>query len=1021
MKSSGIVLLTLGAITIGGIASAASTYDSSFLKGAKSTPTPKASAAATATKSKGTVAQKRKLKTQEDPLASKEEKAETVASLAKSIKSYTTLIASFPPGPQRNQLILYRASSSIRWVRKRLLQGKGLVIDAVGKSFLDSAVRDIKYVLGSKGLSRELETKATNILSVAYFYMDRMDLARPLFLKLLAQNPKSDSAGWMAMAIADDHFESGRYAEALQYYIRFEGIMVKEAAEFAKYRQAWCLVNMNRIGEAEKVFSDLIRSGSRSGVVIDCMRDLAFLLVHGTDLERPLGVARSLFQNPADELQFLGYLRSGVESQNQPVAHRRVVNRMLELENDNAKKIESLIADLRANQKKVASKYHHQAFVVVRNALKQAGIGPGDRAFENLSATLEGEIQNLMRVYIECFADRVKSPEFNDRKTTAKPLVEQFEFFNEYFPESQARPQAVRVWLDLCMETRDWVCADRVVTIILDDSKQLLVHRDAAQLARIMLNEELLKVTPEAKPELTPRYMEALRAATLNKKISGWGRIAKRYAELLLKTKNFGDAMPMLQEIYLREKSPASFYALQLGRLQSGAPDLVLKEPIDPAIEKKEPGLKEIRREASLSIAIKAKEKNDLPAYKAAIGQFLALQPSREKAVIARADYFRYLSETGHVAEVAAELRVMNSAELNIKEFAVFAPLAWTWNMQNGNYHEAERLLLTRGEQVLNSDELFRLALTRAAQGKPLSPKFLALLKREHCEYLMGIYVLLQPHFVLELLHTGKQRFVRGLLPDSSAKNFVALAVRIAGDRSVSTADLEKITGVSYAVSPFEKGLGKFADTPDPSVKSKRFAEDVAFLAIKTRKLREQFQSQFSGKPYKVQSRMIAHAIKIESRMAALILMSPLPKGLSAADLAAYNAAINEAAQEFAMQAAEFEQIQSALEATAAELKAKEAARFTPAVAYAKWPWPDKFEDPAVPALKVAVEKKRFVEAMILLDLNKPEDEEDYYWIRAGILIQAAHSDALLVYVRDELEQKKQMDIVDEWRDLAGL
>ena len=136
MKSSGIVLLTLGAITIGGIASAASTYDSSFLKGAKSTPTPKASAAATATKSKGTVAQKRKLKTQEDPLASKEEKAVTVASLAKSIKSYTTLIASFPPGPQRNQLILYRASSSIRWVRKRLLQGKGLVIDAVGKSFL---------------------------------------------------------------------------------------------------------------------------------------------------------------------------------------------------------------------------------------------------------------------------------------------------------------------------------------------------------------------------------------------------------------------------------------------------------------------------------------------------------------------------------------------------------------------------------------------------------------------------------------------------------------------------------------------------------------------------------------------------------------------------------------------------------------------------------------------------------------------------------------------------------------------
>ena len=241
---------------------------------------------------------------------------------------------------------------------------------------------------------------------------------------------------------------------------------------------------MDKIPEAEKVFSDLIKTGSRSGVVIDCMRDLAFLLVHGNDLDRPLFVARKLFGNPADEIQFLGYLRSGVESQNQPAAHRKIVSRILELEKNKEKRIELLITDFRSNQKKVASKEHHQGFIVVRNAIKEAGFDPDDQEFLNLAPNLEGEMQNLMRVFIECFADRVKSPEFNDRTGTVKPLIEQFDFFTEYFPKSQARPQVVRVWLDLCMETRDWACADKVAGRILED-KTLLQHREASLLARI--------------------------------------------------------------------------------------------------------------------------------------------------------------------------------------------------------------------------------------------------------------------------------------------------------------------------------------------------------------------------------------------------------------------------------------------------------------------------------------------------------------------------------------------------------
>ena len=120
------------------------------------------------------------------------------------------------------------------------------------------------------------------------------------------------------------------------------------------------------------------------------------------------------------------------------------------------------------------------------------------------------------------------------------------------------------------------------------------------------------------------------------------------------------------------------------------------------------------------------------------------------------------------------------------------------------------------------------------------------------------------------------------------------------------------------------------------------------------------------------------------------------------------------------MQASEFEQIQATLETTENEAKAKQEARIMQPVAYSKWEWPAKFSDPTLPALKQAVEKQRYVEALILLDLNKPENEKDYFLIRAGILILAAESKSLLNYVRDELEQKNQTAIVDYWRDLAG-
>jgi hypothetical protein len=64
-----------------------------------------------------------------------------------------------------------------------------------------------------------------------------------------------------------------------------------------------------------------------------------------------------------------------------------------------------------------------------------------------------------------------------------------------------------------------------------------------------------------------------------------------------------------------------------------------------------------------------------------------------------------------------------------------------------------------------------------------------------------------------------------------------------------------------------------------------------------------------------------------------------------------------------------------------------------------------------------------YTAALVVLDLFRPEplkSNDDYYRLRAGILLMSRDADAMRKYVFDELEAANQKGLLDKWREMTS-
>ncbi|MCM2323818.1 MAG: hypothetical protein NDJ90_11215, partial [Oligoflexia bacterium] len=867
-----ISLLALGSLAIGTSSRlwAAASFDSGFLGAGSTTqpsPTPKPT---TQPVKPGTVKALR-----QGPETMSGSAAETL----ETIKSLTQLLKTTPVGIARTRLILNRAAAMNLYVRQTLLQSNRLKADQKERSWLNAAIRDATEARSAQHKEADTILRAHSIIGLSQLYLDQPRQARENFLEVLKMNPRAENAGWIGLFLAEDFFEEGKYADAANYYRTYYQKMSQQQREQALYKLAWCYINLHNEKKAEDLFVYLIKSNAGSGIAKDSSRDLAYLITHKRNPGDLIRTTETVFKRVEDRIEFLNHARANLEAQEAVELHSRVVERLLELETNNENKLQLLLANLRVTRKLYASRQHMAAFLKLVDFMNASKIGPTSREFVSVQPVVDNELRFLMKGYVDCFAQRAKTPENITRVELGNSMKRQFGFYIEYFPESKLRPSAVNLWLDVCVDLKDWPCVDRAAELVLNERETLAPYIGRAYLDQLAALEALARSTKEAgvREDLKARRLKRMKEFVLGfEKSPQWIRVARLYTEVLAEKGEHAETISLLDRIYQKEPDPDGFFRLQWARYKATEYAAVLD---DKRLKgKPEPRLVELWRESALALAMASRKNKEDDAYRSNIKRFLGLNPDERKADVARQDFMQFLVEKESWNELVSELMALPEAKRESKAFAPAVQRAWQASVEQGRFREATLLSTSKSKRV-DREMLNRRITVQLIKGQVPSQDDLNRLSSAQREYILGLLAVAKPAAAVSILKASPPR-------NRQEKDILALSVRMrAGQWDLfRTPEREKLLGARFpfkvpestAQLPCEKKINRLP-FPTMQMKGKRLAAVTQELIVGTRRVRLSVSKEIAGKELARQLRAVEAARDLEKKVAEVVLASPAP------------------------------------------------------------------------------------------------------------------------------------------------
>ncbi|MBU6154167.1 MAG: hypothetical protein KGP28_07680 [Bdellovibrionales bacterium] len=955
--------------------------------------------------------------------------SEALKQSAQTISSLSLLLRKLPPGPSRNQMLTNHAAALNLYAKQILLMSKSNTLSEEIKRYLNAAIKDADEILISPVKTKEETWKAYDIKGSSFLYLDETQAAMAAFFEVLKLNPPAERAGRIGLLIAEDLFERGKFQDAATYYQTYYSKMTPEWQELAYYKLGWCMINLEKISLAEQYLARVARSNSKSGVGKDAMRDLAYLVTHQPDVMGAIKHAEMDLIIPSERANFLAEVRPNLEASGLAAQHGIIVERLLTLQKDPEKRLDYLIANLRVQRKIYASRAHMEAFNRVAGGIAKLNPKSFLNVFPKFEAEIENETQSIMKSYIDSFAGRVKLNEALTQADLGNALKIQFAFYHRYFNQKKNHPSIIALWSDVCLEMKDWTCIDQVSDIIILDQNKKLSHlSERAYLDQIAAIEQFIKQNgngPDSKKwveKKSKRLPDFIKKFPESKQ---WVSVAELYSQSEMDQNREKNALPILTEIMNRAPTEDHFFRLQYARFKLSDFESVLNDKRGTAYIAAGSKVIEIYRESALQLAMRAKEKKNLDRYRAYLNTFISYCKDLGKISIARVDFFRYLIAERIYPEVTKELEGLSKEEGDLPEYEPIRVELWTTLVDGANYELAADFSKTIQSTRPSPEWQQRKLLSSLFKGASFSNRDFSSLKPAEREYFLGLFALANPQTVISYAQSNSRNL------SESERTITGLAIRIANDRRqlVRTSELESLLGKNY---PFiEKGQ----DAPlsiETQMDSVRFPDLGKLSAEKQTKvmqsnietvqtIRSQILKSIKGKPQDLRLRVLEKARQLEARLADFILNSPVPKELKPEQLEEYRSGLKSAADEFVQQSKEFETLVKGLQEEIGKSAAALEARVLPSPDMSDWPWPQVYRQ-KLQNLNKELEAGNQIGALGLLDYYRPtliKNDEDFFMIRAGILLFLNPNPTMKVYVLDELEKIGQKSVIETWKKLV--
>ena len=939
-----------------------------------------------------------------------DEKAEK--ELYNTILSLTTVLDHTPPGVLRNRVLLDRAIANGYYGREKLLRAKHYEMTAEVKKYLNMSVQDALTLINTPGITNDLLVRAHDAAATSSLYLENNELAREHFLIELKLGPPPEKAGRIALVIAEQYFDQGDFKSAADYYTRYYAQMSPQWKEISVYKTGWCMINLKQPEQAEAFFLKIAHATSFSGLGRDAIRDLAYLTSSKSGSVPEIFRTEEKFTLLQDKLLYLGDVLINTERLSFPAEHDQVARRLLQLETNPASRVNVLLSQLRLQKKPYASRNHLTAFRVLADYLAKVNKADLKLIMERHESSMEMEMENIFRAYVDTYVGRLKVME--DPPLTPTQVVDAIktfvQFFKVYFPTTPHFPAIVELWENLCIDNKDWAGVDDITQFILTNLQKIKPLLEGAYLNQIAALDQL-GTDKERRSLRVKEFVEKF------PKSPKWSEVAKIYAQNETRAGHFKVALKVGAQIMDVEPNEENFYQLQFSRFKYLDYDAVLNDPRNKTYLVPQSHFMELYRETSLKAAEIAKQANKPNEYRKHIENFIRLSTDADKARIARIDYFKYLIQSDQLEEANTRYGALPPEEKKSPMYEAFRSDLWKAAVDKEMYELAV-------ESAANSQQLL---LSTLLQGGALDAKTFEGLTSAEKDYFLGLYALFDPDFTINYL-LKKMPFT------PQHRDLMILSQRINKNQwqLIRTPELEKLLGKSYSFLeaqvlkplPIEKSIASVQFPELGILSAQKQARTVQVTMEHVRKNRQWVVDAVSGKAPEIQFRVLNEMRELEDKMGAYLMNSPIPLSLNTQQVQQYKEGLKAASDEFVQQDQQFKLLADKAKETIDKNLSWLDRRTFPVPEMSKWPWPDtRTKTYDLNSVYNLVKKGNIIGAIALLDFiysSAAINPKNFALVRTGIILKSKPSQALRIYLLDELEKNKQTEVIKIWSSLTN-
>lgn len=943
--------------------------------------------------------------------------------LKNSISGFSVIIARTPPGVVRDKLILDRAQTYLSLAQTKVLSAK---TEKVG---LTQEVKDLVKYSQIDAMSVYQEPPTNNAArALACFYLglgsdftNQVDMATKWFRESLKLDPNSVNAGWMGFYIAESLFEDRKFREAIEHYRYYYKYWNARTQRLVNYKLAWAYINIDQTMQAQSYFVFLIRQSVHDDIESDAQKDLAFLLTKFRTEDQILEVTNTVFRTDEEKLVFLRLVFDQQEAQGLITGRSKIFAMLQETEHDPVQKIKLKIRALNTLAHGYVSAAYYNSFLDIQRTVEKEGLKPRTPEFEPINAPLSSESEHIIRTYVDTFSGKIKTPEKTPHAEIGSELKSLFSFYDRFFPDSALRESIFSLWLDVCLDLKDWVCVNQV-TLEVDADKRLQRISARAQLERLGALEQLVKTDPK---KYTPELLTAATAFVKNHHESpSWLQVAKRLVELQMEQKNALDAIELMDRIFIKEPNQTNFYRLQWARFSNEAYENILSDTRGKSLkEKPDPKLADIYRESSLKMAMNARKSGDKDKYASQIQTFMKLTDDPKKKAIARHDYVTFLLEKGEKEKVSAILVSLDPVSRCSADYAAITHDFSIAALKNADFKKVLELI-PAGDCGSSQDLLYLRFLAEISSTPGLDYAKVQALAGTNRDYVLSLLGLTQPATAIAFF-----RKYPPATPQERAVALISLRLTKGSWNFKATAKerqwLQDLTPTPLAESapafPVEEKMAALSYPKAGSKKfSKKYSKELTSIVKSIPAIRESIAATLQGQPPEVQYRILQAATTMESSVADAILNSPIPTELTEDQLPQYKAGIANLAKGYQDQAAEDKKLSDLAKKVIDEAHAKVESELLGVPDIKNWPWPSKLGDKPGAGLQALLETRLATAQLIVADVNREDllkSETDYYLVRTGILLFGMPSPVMQKYLFQELTEHHQEDVLKKWKD----